>query len=261
MGRLATVNGWLPKGAKHPGRQKPSPDPLRSCRMTDYDLLETVEIDPKKEPSASVIWLHGLGADGHDFEPVVPMLDLPDSLPLRFVFPHAPVRPVTINMGMRMRAWYDIVDMRVERKVDRQNLLESADRLRDLIEAEKRRGFTADRILLAGFSQGGAVALHAGLRYPETLAGIVALSTYMPTADTLESEASDANRQIPIFVAHGTNDQTVPAAAGRSARQELERLDYRVEWNEYPMMHEVCVEEIRELGKWVVRTLGGAASR
>ena len=221
------------------------------------ELLETVEIDPGTEPEASVIWLHGLGADGHDFEPVVPMLGLPASLPVRFVFPHAPVRPVTINMGMRMRAWYDILDMSVDRKVDTENLLESADRLVDLIEAEKRRGRNAARILLAGFSQGGAVALHTGLRYPEALAGIAALSTYMPTADTLEAEASDANRTIPVFMAHGAMDQTVPAESGRRARQVLQRMDYRVEWHEYPMMHEVCVEEIRELGRWMARVLGG----
>jgi len=220
------------------------------------DFLETVEIDPNGTASASVIWLHGLGADGHDFEPVVPMLQLPPALPVRFVFPHAPVRPVTINMGMRMRAWYDIVDMSVERRVDVENLLESADRLRELIEAEKGRGFSYDRILVAGFSQGGAVALHAGLRYPQTLAGIVALSTYMPTADTLEAEAADANLKIPVFMAHGAMDRTVPASAGRSARQALQRLGYRVQWHEYPMMHEVCLEEIRELGRWMAEVLG-----
>ncbi len=223
--------------------------------MTD-DLLETVEIDPEGKPEASVIWLHGLGADGHDFEPVVPMLGLPAALPVRFVFPHAPVRPVTINMGMRMRAWYDITDIDVDRRVDKDALLESADRLGDLIEAERRRGFSAGRILLAGFSQGGAVVLHAGLRYPETLAGIAALSTYMPTAESLQAEASAANRNIPIFMAHGAMDQTVPAKSGRQARQALQRLGYRVDWHEYPMMHEVCAEEIRELGKWLGDILG-----
>ncbi len=224
------------------------------------ELLETVEIDPKTEPKAVVIWLHGLGADGHDFEPVVPMLELPPALPVRFVFPHAPVRPVTINMGMRMRAWYDIVSLSVDRRVDVENLLESADRLVDLIEAEKRRGAAAERILLAGFSQGGAVALHAGLRYPEALAGMVALSTYMPTAGTLAAKASDANRSTPIFMAHGTMDPMVPLAAGSSARQELARLGYRVQWHQYPMTHEVCAEEIRELGKWMTETLGGVFS-
>jgi phospholipase/carboxylesterase len=223
----------------------------------DGELLETVEIDPGTEPAAAVIWLHGLGADGHDFEPVVPMLGLSASLPVRFVFPHAPVRPVTINMGMRMRAWYDIVDISVDRKVDTDNLLESADRLVDLIEAEKRRGRKSAQIVLAGFSQGGAVALHAGLRYPETLAGIVALSTYMPTADTLEAEASDANRKVPIFMAHGAMDPTVPAESGRRARQVMQQMGYRIEWREYPMMHEVCVEEIRELGSWMTGVLGG----
>jgi phospholipase/carboxylesterase len=221
------------------------------------DLLETVEIDPGKRPEASVIWLHGLGADGHDFEPVVPMLDLPAALPVRFVFPHAPVRPVTINMGMRMRAWYDIADSRVDRRVDTESLIESASRLTDLIEREKQNGFSANRILLAGFSQGGAVALHAGLRYPEALAGIAALSTYMPTADTLEAEAGDANRRIPIFMAHGAMDPMIPPENGRRARQELTRLGYGVRWHEYPMMHEVCIEEIQELGKWMQEVLRG----
>ncbi|MCF8051223.1 MAG: dienelactone hydrolase family protein [Desulfobacterales bacterium] len=219
------------------------------------DLLETVEIDPNGTASALVIWLHGLGADGHDFEPVVPMLDLPASLPVRFVFPHAPVRPVSINMGMRMRAWYDISDSRVDRRVDTESLIESADRLTDLIEREKQNGFSADRILLAGFSQGGAVALHAGLRYPEALAGIAALSTYMPTADTLEAEAADANCRLPIFMAHGAMDPMIPVENGRRARQELTRIGYRVRWHEYPMMHEVCIEEIQELGKWMQEVL------
>ncbi len=222
------------------------------------DLLETVEIDPNRTASASVIWLHGLGADGHDFEPVVPMLDLPSSLPVRFVFPHAPVRPVTINMGMRMRAWYDIADSRVDRRVDTESLIESADRLTDLIEREKQSGFSVDRILLAGFSQGGAVALHAGLRYPEALAGIAALSTYMPTADTLEAEAADANRRIPIFMAHGAMDPMIPIENSRRARQELTRMGYRVRWREYPMMHEVCIEEIQELGKWMGEVLAAS---
>ncbi len=222
------------------------------------DLLETVEIDPNGTASASVIWLHGLGADGHDFEPVVPMLDLPEALAVRFVFPHAPVRPVTINMGTRMRAWYDIAAPQVDRRVDTESLIESADRLTDLIEAEKKRGLSADRILLAGFSQGGAVALHAGLRYADALGGIAALSTYMPTADTLEAEAAEANRRIPIFMAHGAMDPMIPIENGRRARQELTRMGYRVEWHEYPMMHEVCIEEIQELGKWMQEVLAGS---
>jgi phospholipase/carboxylesterase len=223
------------------------------------EMLESVEINPDVAPKGTVIWLHGLGADGHDFEPIVPMLGVPDALSIRYVFPHAPVRPVTINAGMQMRAWYDILEMTLSRKVDVDNLLDSADALTALIGRELASGLSADRVLLAGFSQGGAVALHAGLRYEAALAGILALSTYMPTAATLESEKSEANREIPIMMAHGTMDPMVPIAAGIAARQELIRLGYAVSWHEYPMLHQVCDEEIREIGRWITRVFGDGA--
>jgi len=221
------------------------------------ETLETVEINPDRPPTATVIWLHGLGADGHDFETIVPMLDIPESLPIRYVFPHAPVRPVTINAGMRMRAWYDILDIQVDRRVDTEHLLESADLLADLVEHETTSGMPVDRILLAGFSQGGAIALHVGLRYAEPLAGILALSTYMPTADTLAQEQSPVNAAIPIMMAHGSHDPVVPLANGLNACRQLRGLGYGVLWREYPMMHQVCEAEISDIGRFLTETLNG----
>ena len=218
-------------------------------------MLETIVVDPQGTPTATVIWLHGLGASGHDFEPIIPMLELSPDLPIRFVFPHAPVRPVTINGGMQMRAWYDIFEITIDRRVDLEALIESADEVVDLLEIEVAGGMPSHRIVLAGFSQGGAVALHAGLRYPNPLAGILALSTYMPTFRTLEVEANPENRQIPILMAHGTMDPTVPVSNGLSARQELTRLGYDVQWHEYPMMHQVCEEEILDIGHWLTEVL------
>jgi len=217
--------------------------------------LDTVEIHPDSPPLATIIWLHGLGADGHDFEAVVPMLGIPKSLPIRYVFPHAPVRPVTINAGMQMRAWYDILDIQVDRRVDTEHLLESADLLRDLMERETDSGMPSDRILLAGFSQGGAIVLHVGLRYAGPLAGILALSTYMPTADTLDRKRNPANAAIPIMMAHGSHDPVVPLANGLSACRQLRGLGYDVLWREYPMMHQVCEEEIVDIGQFLLHTL------
>lgn len=219
------------------------------------DTLEKVEIRPDRHPSATVIWLHGLGADGHDFETIVPMLGIPESLPIRYVFPHAPVRPVTINAGMRMRAWYDVLDIQVDRRVDTVHMLESADLLMGLIQRETASGMPPHRILLAGFFQGGAIALHVGLRYTERLARILALSTYMPTANTLEVERSPENIEIPIMMAHGSHDPVVPFANGLNACQQLKRLGYHVQWHEYPMMHQVCEEEIHDIGRFMVETL------
>jgi len=218
-------------------------------------VLEKVEVTPDRPPLATVIWLHGLGADGHDFEGIVPMMGIPESLPIRYVFPHAPVRPVTINAGMRMRAWYDILDIQVDRRVDTEHMLESADLLTDLIDIETASGMPTHRILLAGFSQGGAIALHVGLRYSEPLTGIVALSTYMPTADTLDAECSPANTDIPIMMAHGAHDSLVPLANGLNACQQLKSMGYHVQWHEYPMMHQVCEEEIRDIGRFMVESL------
>jgi phospholipase/carboxylesterase len=214
-------------------------------------MLETVEISTGDEPAGSVIWLHGLGADGHDFEPVVPELRLPDELALRFVFPHAPIRPVTINAGMRMRAWYDIIAIDRRARQDEEGIRESAAATVELIEREKERGVPAERIVLAGFSQGGAIAIHAALRYPERLAGLVALSTWMSLGDTLAGEASPANRDLPIFLAHGRQDPMVPVALGEQTREALAAAGYALEWHTYDMPHAVCPAEIADISAWL----------
>jgi len=219
--------------------------------------LESIEIETGTAPDAAVLWLHGLGADGSDFEPVVPELRLPARLRLRFVFPHAPVRPVTINMGMSMRAWYDILQLGGG-KEDEAGIRASQALLEGLIEQEKSRGVEARRIVLAGFSQGGAIALQTGLRYPERLGGILALSTYLPLAATLAAERSPANRDLPVLMAHGTLDPMIPIARARDSRAALEALGYAVEWQEYAMPHSVCGEEIADIAAWLLRLLAPA---
>ncbi|HET9489115.1 MAG TPA: carboxylesterase [Methylomirabilota bacterium] len=223
------------------------------------DLRETVEIETGRAPQAAVIWLHGLGADGHDFEPIVPELDLPPTVPVRFVFPHAPLRAVTVNAGMVMRAWYDVRDAGGERREDAAGVRASGERIEALIARERSRGVPAARIVLAGFSQGGAMALHTGLRHGERLAGILALSCFLPLADTLAAEASAANRDTPIFLAHGTHDPLIPLARARRAKAVLESLGYLVEWREYAMPHAVCAEEIADIAGWLRRVLTGPA--
>ncbi len=213
-------------------------------------LPEAIEIESAPSPDAAVLWLHGLGADGHDFEPVVPELRLPRELRVRFVFPHAPVRPVTLNMGMRMRAWYDIVQLGGGRE-DEAGIRDSQAQLEALVARERARGVVAARIVLAGFSQGGAIALHTGLRHGERLAGILALSTYLPLAGTLAAEASAANRDVPLFMAHGNYDDIIPIERARQSRRALEALGTRVEWHEYPMPHSVCGEEIADIAAWL----------
>jgi phospholipase/carboxylesterase len=199
-----------------------------------------------------VIWLHGLGADGHDFEPIVPELGL--ERPVRFIFPHAPIRPVTINMGMRMRAWYDIFQFGGGPE-DAAGIRDSQKILEGLIAEETRRGLTPKQIVLAGFSQGGAIVLQTGLRHPERLAGILALSTYVPLASTLEAEASPANRDIPIFMAHGEFDDLIPIRRAEASRELLVRLGYKVEWHSYPMPHSVCAPEIADIAKFLAQVL------
>ena len=223
--------------------------------------LEAIEIETAPAPRASVIWLHGLGADGHDFEPIVPELGLPSTLPVRFVFPHAPTRPVTINGGMVMRAWYDVVDAGGARREVEAGVRESQRGIDALIERERGRGTPSAAIVLAGFSQGGAMALHSGLRHPERLAGIMALSCFLPLGDTLSAEASAANRQTPIFMAHGTGDPLIPLARGLEARDRLATLGYPVGWHQYPMPHAVCAEEIADIARWLHETLGAARPR
>ena len=202
--------------------------------------------------------MHGLGADGHDFVDIVPELGLPARPGVRFVFPHAPMRPVTINGGYVMRAWYDIRDAGGVRREDPAGVRASQKSIEALIQREKERGVPASAIVLAGFSQGGAMALHTGLRHGERLAGVMALSCSLPLADTLAVEAAPANRDVPIFMAHGTRDPTIPMARALRARETLTGLGYRVEWLEYSMPHSVCPEEIRDIATWLGRVLGTA---
>jgi len=218
------------------------------------DLPETLELETGAAPKAAVIWLHGLGADGHDFEPVVPMLGLPAGLPLRFVFPHAPVRPVTINMGMAMRAWYDILQLGGGPE-DADGIRSSQLLLEGLIAREVERGVEAQKIVLAGFSQGGAIVLQTGLRYGKRLAGLLALSTYLPLAKTLPDERERANFDVPVFMAHGSLDDLIPVSRAEASRDALQAIGYRIEWHTYPMGHAVCPEEIDAVGKWLARVL------
>ena len=218
---------------------------------------ETLEVESASSPDAAVIWLHGLGADGYDFEPVVPELRLPPHLRVRFVFPHAPVRPVTINNGMRMRAWYDILQMGGGEE-DEAGVRASQALVQALIEQEKGRGVDPRRIVLAGFSQGGAIVLQTGLRHPERLAGILALSTYLPLAGKLAAERSAANRGLPVFMAHGTHDPMIGIPRARESRAALETLGYPVQWKEYAMAHSVCGEEIADIAAWLLTILAPA---
>ena len=216
-----------------------------------HDVLDAVEIETGVEPRLAVVWMHGLGADGHDFEPIVPELRMRS--PARFVFPHAPPRPITINGGMAMRAWYDIAGFGPGVAEDAAGIHLSAVAVTRLIEREIARGIPAARIVVAGFSQGGAIALHTALREPRRLAGVLALSTYLPLASTLEAERSVENREVPIFMAHGSADPIVPLALGDASRRVLEHLRYTVDWRVYPMPHSVCAEEIVAIGAWLDR--------
>jgi phospholipase/carboxylesterase len=221
-------------------------------RRTTFE--DRIEIDTASQPNAAVIWLHGLGADGNDFVPVVPALDL-RGLALRFVFPHAPMRAVTINAGYVMRAWYDILGLELDRREDESGVRDSGRVVEGLVASELQRGIPASRVVLAGFSQGGAIALHAGLRARERIAGIMALSCYVPIAGTLAAEGSPANRDVPIFLAHGTLDPVVPYQAGVRSRQLLESLGYAVAWHEYRIEHTVSLEEIADIATWLRRVL------
>ncbi len=224
--------------------------------MTSSQPPETVEVETGPAPRHAVIWMHGLGADGHDFVPIVPELRLLANLPVRFVFPHAPLRPVTINAGMIMRAWYDVFDLEGRRGEDEEGIRRSQVLVEALIAREQARGIPPARMVLGGFSQGGAIALQTGLRHPERLAGIVALSCYVPLARSLAAEASAANRDVPIFMAHGRDDDLIPVARAHRSRDLLLELGFRVAWHGYAMAHSVCAEEIRALGGWLCGALG-----
>jgi phospholipase/carboxylesterase len=222
-------------------------------------LLSCIELESGAHPDAAVIWLHGLGADGNDFVPVVDEMRLPGALSIRFIFPHAPVRPVTLNGGMAMRAWYDIYNANISERADLAGVRASQAQVEALIARERARGIAARRIVIAGFSQGGAIALHTGLRHAERLAGIVALSTYLVQAEALAAEASAANREVPIFMAHGTQDPMVRLDWGEASRRALTVAGYPVEWHTYPMPHSVVWEEIAAISAFLARVLAGAA--
>ena len=219
-------------------------------------MLETIEVETGPRPTAAVIWLHGLGADGHDFEPIVPELGLAATPAVRFVFPHAPMRAVTINGGAVMRAWYDIVSLEGVRREDDAGVRASQASVEALIARETSRGIPAGRLVLAGFSQGGAIALQTGLRHAERLAGIMALSTYLPLASTLAAEGSAPNRSVPIFMAHGRHDGLIPIERATISREALRKAGYNVEWHDYAMEHAVCREEIDDVAAWLHAVLG-----
>ncbi len=217
------------------------------------DLLEHVEVEPDRDAAASVIWLHGLGADGHDFEPIVPALKLPDAMAVRFILPHAPVRPVTINAGEEMRAWYDFVPHSETGGTG--DIIESSTAIEAFLDREQRRGIPSEKIIVAGFSQGGVIALHTALRHRDRLAGIVALSTYLHDYASTERERSDENLAIPILMAHGTHDPLIPVMRAATSRENLIRLGYDVRWFDYPMGHQVCLEEVEEIARFFQEVL------
>jgi phospholipase/carboxylesterase len=222
-------------------------------------LLETIEIETASGPGASVIWMHGLGADGNDFVPIVRELELSGATAIRFIFPHAPMQAVTINNGHVMRAWYDVSFGDLEghsRKADEKGVRASQSAIGRLIEHEISRGISCANIVLAGFSQGGAVALQTGLRYPQQLAGVMALSTYLPLADSFAQEAAPANARTPVFMAHGIQDPVVPYAMGSKSKELLLGAGYDIEWHDYAMPHSVCLDELRDIGAWITRILG-----
>ena len=218
--------------------------------------LETIQLDTGPNPTASVIWLHGLGASGDDFVPIVQELDLTGLPAIRFIFPHAPTMPVTVNNGYVMRAWYDIVGADLSRREDEKGLRASQAMVEQLIAQEKARGVPAERIVLAGFSQGCAMTLQTGLRHPERLAGLLCLSGYVPLHTTIAAERHAANQDTPIFLAHGRGDQVIPVIRAEQSRDLLKSLGYKVEWHEYMMPHSVCQEEVTDIGAWLRRVLG-----
>lgn len=230
--------------------------PLSNPGSSEVSLPECVEVTTGANPVGSVIWLHGLGADGHDFEPIVPELRLPGDLPLRFVFPHAPIRPVTINGGMHMRAWYDIVSLDGEGRADADGVRESTAILEALIGREIERGVPAENIVIAGFSMGGAIAINTALHTGHRLAGLMALSTYLPVPDAVTGSAG--SRELPVFMGHGTFDPMVLHQWGKASADSLVAAGFEVEWHDYPMQHAVCAEEVQDIGNWLVRVLKSA---
>ncbi len=219
--------------------------------MDDGKLLDTVEVTTADNPGYAVIWMHGLGADGHDFEPIIPFLGLPPDAAIRFVFPHALMRPITINGGAVMRAWYDITEISTSKGHDEAGINHSAAKISDLIDQEIERGIPAEKIIVAGFSQGGAMALHVGLRYPAKLAGIMALSAYLLFPERLQTELASENSATAVFIGHGTQDPMVPIMLGQAAKAELEKGQWPVEWHSYPIPHSVSQAEMVDIGHWL----------
>lgn len=212
-------------------------------------------VETAPHPDAAVIWMHGLGADGHDFEAIVPALGLPDPMAIRFIFPNAPVRPVTINNNIPMRAWYDIIALGGGAREDEEGIRESGDQVNALIEQQMAQGIESSRIVIAGFSQGGAIALYAGTRTTRPLAGVMALSTYLVLGGQLAAESTAASREVPVLMVHGAHDQVVPMDRGLQARQQLEEQGYEVQWHDYPMAHEVCMPEVQVISAWLQQVL------
>lgn len=215
--------------------------------------LELIEVNPSIPPIGTVIWLHGLGADGNDFAPIVPELKIPKTLPIRFIFPHAPFQPVTINGGYIMRAWYDIVSLEVNKHADQKGIEQSVQQLIHLIEREEERDIASERIIVGGFSQGSVIALTTGLTYSKPLGGLLALSGYLPFSDEVFEKASLANKNIPIFLAHGNQDFVVPYFLGEETRKMLTKQNYPVAWHSYAMPHSVCIEEIQDICEWIIQ--------
>ncbi len=219
-------------------------------------MLETIELCSSiHTPNASIIWMHGLGADGSDFEDLAGQLQLPDALSIRFIFPHAPIQPVTLNGGMKMRSWYDLYELSTNSREDEKGLWDAHEKIAELIEQEHLRGIPRNRIILGGFSQGGALALYTGLRYSHALGGIIALSTYLPLAKKLSEQANPAQEHIPIFIAHGTQDPVVPYAWGKLSDTYLKKQAYKVDWHEYRMAHQLCLPEIADIREWIIKQL------
>ena len=223
--------------------------------MSD-SLIPHVEVNTGDNPQACVIWMHGLGDSGHGFAPIVPELQLPESMPVKFLFPHAPVRPVSINNNMEMPAWYDIKSLDFNSRADLTGGEESTQQIKQLFDAQVEAGFAPEKIVLAGFSQGGVIAYHLGLRLPQRIAGILALSTYMCEPSLIAGQASEANRDVPIFVAHGEQDPVVPKILGEMAVKTLEENGYKPQWHTYQMQHNVCMEEIQHVSEWLQARLG-----
>ena len=213
--------------------------------------LKTIQIETQDNPDSVIIWLHGLGANGNDFAPIVPELNIPASLAIRFIFPHAPVRPITINQGYQMPGWYDIISNDIVSGEDKQGIEETAQIIFNMCQEQEDLGIQSSRIILAGFSQGGAIALHCGTRYLKPLAGIMALSTYLPLPGSLQQEASSANQTTDIFMAHGLQDDVVKTPFGEQSYQTLKKAGYPIHWHTYGMPHSVCPEEISDIGVWI----------